>query len=175
MILHLNGMPGTGKRTVGLLLSQRLKARLVDNHSIINDVTRTHLHGSPAYIEAVKAETARILRTHPKETLVFTNALAAEHAGDRARLDQVADLARETGRIFWQILLTCDLQENQRRIVSPDRGLQQKLTDPQALAFLHRDYTIYHPPATHCVDLDTTHLTPEQAADQLLDCLSRSL
>ncbi|MBN9418450.1 hypothetical protein ABS71_15440 [bacterium SCN 62-11] len=172
MIVHFNGMPGTGKRTVAVLLSQRLPGRLVDNHSIINEVIRTHQHGSPAYIEAVKAETGRILRLYPDEPLIFTNALAAERAEDRARLDQIADFARESGRVFWQILFGCDLEENQRRIVSPQRGPQQKLTDPVVLEGLHRDYTIYHPPAAHRLELDVTRLTAEQAADQLVELLA---
>ena len=172
MIVHLNGMPGTGKRTLAVLLSQRLPGRLVDNHSIINEVTRTHQHGSPPYIEAVKAETGRILRLYPNETLIFTNALAAERSEDRERLDQVADFARGSGRIFWQILLRCDLQENQRRVVSADRVLQQKLTDPAVLEGLHRDYTIYHPPAAHRLELDVTQLSPEQAVDQLAKLLA---
>ena len=50
------------------------------------------------------------------------NALAAERPEARARLDPFAEHARQHGRPFWQILLHCDLAENQRRILSPQRA-----------------------------------------------------
>ncbi len=42
MIIHLNGMPGTGKLTIARLVAQELEGRLVDNHSIIDEVTLEH-------------------------------------------------------------------------------------------------------------------------------------
>lgn len=169
MILHLNGMPGTGKLTVARILSIRMNAQLVDNHEIINEIIKTHPHGSAAYIKAVMEETGR--RLLMDQDLIFTNALAAENPEDRARLDQIAEHARHTGQVFWQILMTCELAENQRRIVEPERRLHQKLGDPEMLAKLHRDYTIYHPPATHRLEVDTTRLTPEEAAEVILASL----
>lgn len=168
MILHFNGMPGTGKRTVAQIVCQRLGARLVDNHSIINPILQTHSHGGPGYQRAVLQETGRLLELHRQETLVFTNALAAERPEDRARLDQIAEHARQHGRAFWQILLHCEMAENQRRILSPQRAQHQKLMDPNILEQLHRDYTIYHPPAEHPLALDTSGLSPDQAAEQIL-------
>lgn len=167
LILHLNGMPGTGKLTVARILSDRLNARLVDNHSIINEVIKKHSQGSPEYMRAVMEETGRILGGGGQ--LIFTNALAAENPKDRARLDQIAEHARRTGQIFWQILLNCELAENQRRLLDPQRRELQKLDDPEVLAQLHLDYSIYHPPATHHLELDTSERSAAETAELILE------
>lgn len=164
MIVHLNGMPGTGKLTVGRLLAAALGARLMNNHSIINQVGRGH----PEYTAFIMRLAADVLAGG--RPLVCTNSLVAELADDRARFSQIA----AAGDPFVQVWLHCEPAVNLQRVTSSDRADLGKLTDPAALANLRARYTIYHPPAAHPLELDTTASTPAETCRFILDFLGSS-
>ena len=48
-IIHINGWPGTGKLTVGRLLAERLGARLVDNHTLLNPAEALFSRSDPLH------------------------------------------------------------------------------------------------------------------------------
>lgn len=181
MLIHLNGMPGVGKLTVAQILADRLSSHLVDNHSIINAAyVPGHAHGSVGYLRTLRALNALLyqeltLPDAPKN-LIFTNALANEYHEDLERFQAVFDLASQRGDAFIPILLWCDLDENLRRVVSPDRRLKKKLTKPDVLKTTHEKYTIIHPcDHPNQIRIDTTHNTPDQTAQIILDHVARFL
>lgn len=175
MLIHLNGMPGVGKLTVAQILADRLSAHLVDNHSIINAAyVPGHAHGSDGYVRTLKALNTllyqELTRPDAPKNLIFTNALANEFGEDRERFQAVFDLAQQRGDAFVPVLLWCDLEENLRRVVSPDRKLKKKLTKPDILKTTYEKYTIIHPnDHPNQIRIDTTDKTPEQTAQIIID------
>lgn len=174
MLIHINGMPGTGKLTVARLIGERLRARVVDNHAIIDQVTPEHPRDSSTYVPAVVAAMTKFLATYQDKVVVFTNAFAAEIESDRERFHQIAEAADHRGVPLIQILLVCSAQENARRVASEDRGQRGKLRDPEALSTLRSRYTMYHPPSPRRLELDTTALSADEAAERIVAFIQRS-
>lgn len=172
MIVHLNGMPGTGKLTIAKILAVELDAALVDNHCLIDKITPAYALGSEEYLalleQAVKGTIEQLLRDNPARPVVMTNALAAESVGDRRRFEQIAGIAARWELRFLQVLLTCEPEENRRRLQSESRVGTGKLTDPSVLDDLRQRHRLHHPDADFAMTLDVTRLSPRAAATAIL-------
>ncbi len=170
MIIHLNGMPGVGKQTVAKSLAEKLNARLIDNHLLIDLVTAIHERGSSKYMSMIKRLTDIVLAEitkKPDEIFVFTNALVNELSEDKERLSYLLEFENDHNFPFVQVLLNCDLTENKNRIISGPRKLKGKLTDAAELEELHKMYSIYHPPAEFSLKIDTTNLSADEVSEQI--------
>ncbi|MBI1327512.1 MAG: AAA family ATPase [Alphaproteobacteria bacterium] len=171
MIIHLNGMTGVGKLTVGKLLAGKLGARLIDNHSVLDLVTAVHVRRTPLYfvmIDKIMDVVFNEISTLPKEQIfIFTNCLSTTHAEDMARQDAIANFAAVDNRPFIQVMLTCTLEENKKRVISADRTSKRKLLDPVILEDLCQRLTMYHPLAEHMLTIDTTDKIPETTAEEI--------
>lgn len=173
MIIHINGMPGVGKFTVAKLLAEKLNARLIDNHLLIDLVLTICKRGSEEYISLIKKMMSVILEQiaeTPDQTFIFTNALAEKAEGDKERFHQIQHFAENSKIPFVQILLKCDLEENKRRLVSEERKIKCKLMDADELQNLQK-YTIYHPPTELAFEIDTTRLSAQNVAEKINDFL----
>ncbi len=176
MIIHLNGMPGVGKLTIAKLLAEKLNARLIDNHLLIDLVIAIHERGSSDYLLMIKKLTDIVLAEIGKTTnniFIFTNALAAELSEDRNRLAYLIQFAKNYEFPFVQVRLDCDLEENKKRIISESRKLKGKLVDTGELEQLFRNYSIYHPPADYQLTINTTNLTADEVSEQIKKYISK--
>ncbi|HMS39005.1 MAG TPA: AAA family ATPase [Pyrinomonadaceae bacterium] len=170
MIVHINGMPGVGKLTVAKTLATKLNFRLIDNHLLIDLVTTVWKHGSAEYLSMLKKITGVVLEEiakKPNEIFIFTNALSAELEEDRERFDRLSGFAKDKNIPFVQIFLDCDLEENQRRIVSEERKTKGKLMNADELEEIHKNYTIYHPPTKFALIINITNLSAEEVSGQI--------
>lgn len=52
MLIHINGWPGTGKRTIGERLARLLDARFLHNHLILDLIDTCSDRGAPLGIHA---------------------------------------------------------------------------------------------------------------------------
>jgi hypothetical protein len=162
-------MPGVGKLTVANILAKNINARLVDNHLLIDTVVSVCDRGSADYQKLLK-EMMNVVLHHisnsPNQVFIFTNALSAEYEEDRQRFDQIRLFAENKNIPFVQILLSCDLETNKQRVISEDRNLKGKLTNPDELEKL-KEYTIYHPTTRHALSIDTTSLTASETSAKI--------
>ena len=85
-----------------------------------------------------------------------------------AREYQSASLA--SGRPFFPIIITCDIDENRRRIAAPERinGGTLKLHSVEILEDLRARCELFHFNVDEEIHLDITHLSPTQAAKSIL-------
>jgi cytidylate kinase len=78
LLIHLNGAPGVGKLTIARLMAPRLKARVLDNHTVYNVAFALTEFRSPQFYDAVRAVRdaafEQILRLPADETVILTNA-----------------------------------------------------------------------------------------------------
>ena len=170
MIVHLNGWPGVGKRTIGECLAKRLGARFVHNH-LLHDVAIACCGlGDPGrwtLYDAVRAAAYEALAARPaSESFVMTNALCDGCAREEDAWRHVVDLARRRGVRLVPIVLEADLPENRRRVASLGRA-GRTLSDPELLASLRATATLQKPPSPDLLALDVTHLAAEDAAERL--------
>lgn len=168
-LIHINGRPGVGKKTIGSLLAKKIDAAFIDNHTLLNPAVAACGRGTEGYprivrkvVEAVFDELKHELQKRP---VVLTNTLTEEVAEHRMYFDEIKALARKANTDLVSIELSADFNENARRIVTPSRKKSLKLTDANTLSQLYRDFSMVSDP--NVFELDTTSMKAHQSAKAL--------
>lgn len=175
MIVHLNGWPGVGKKTIGHILAARLGARFIHNHLLHDIAIACHGLEDPKRWELyseVRQAAYRGLRSRPRdEPFVMTNALCSGSAREREAWSHVVDLAMDRQVSLIPVVLEAELAENERRLKSPLR-VGRKMVDPKLLReFISAD-TIQKPDVPELLVLDVTKLSAETAAEVIFGHVS---
>ncbi|MBM2577665.1 hypothetical protein JQC91_15265 [Jannaschia sp. Os4] len=171
-LVHLNGWPGTGKRTVALALAARIGARVLHSHLVLDPASALFERGTPeraALRERLRATLYEAAVGLPPEVpLIVTDALAATDAG-APLIETTLHLARARGGLV-PFVLEVGPEENARRLADPARAGTGKLTDPSVLADLRRRHALLRLPGARSVNV--TDLSAEAAADRLAAMLA---
>ncbi|MGE0240044.1 MAG: AAA family ATPase [Parvibaculaceae bacterium] len=175
MIIHLNGWPGVGKKTIGEIVAARLGARFIHNHLLHDVAIACHGLNDPkrwALYEEVRQAAYQALRARPREEIfVMTNALCAGSEREREAWNHVVSLAADREAPLVPIVLRADFAENARRLRNRERvGL--KMTDPGLLREFMTADAIQRPDTPEFLELDVTQLSPRDAAEAILDHVS---
>jgi hypothetical protein len=172
MLIHLNGLPGVGKLTVGRALATRLGGRLLDNHAVCNLAFTLTDFGTEAFYETVLAVRdiayARVRSLDARVPVVLTNVLTTDDVGEEY-WRALRRLAEDRGSPFLAVTLHCDFEENARRLTTPSRGLLLKLTDPETVKRGFDGAKLIEAGADRRLRLDTTGLSADEAADRIAD------
>ncbi len=92
---------------------------------------------------------------------VFTNVLKDDEDGVR-QYDRIRRLAHLRGSLFLSVMLDCEVDEQVRRIDTPDRVARLKGSDPEGYQ-LHRYSTeLLQSPPQAVVHIDTTRVGPSE-------------
>lgn len=170
MIIHLNGWPGAGKKTIGQVLAKQLEARFIHNH-LLHDVAITcagfDMEQRWVVYEAVRSAAYNALAKRPKsEVFVMTNALCKNALREQDAWKHVVELAIRRDMPLIPIVLTLDAEENFKRVQSSDR-VGKKLSDPKELEGYFVVDSIQIPDVAETFILDVTRLSAEVAAKQI--------
>jgi len=179
-VVFLLGYPGVGKRTVGTQLCRLLNGVLVDNQLINRPLlTLFKWDGkfpTPLEIwERVVPIRKAVLGTiedlaPPSNSYVFTNVLKDDEQG-AADYTEIQALARRRGSLFLSAMLDCDVEEQVRRIDTPDRIALMKGSDPEGYRRHRHQTRLFQPPKDQVIYLDTTEVPPERSAEKIHDAL----
>ncbi len=170
MIIHLNGWLGAGKKTIGSVLAERIRARFIHNNLLhdvaiactgVADPDRRRL-----YEQVRDAAYARLRRRPATEVFVMTNALCKNAPHEIEAWRHVVELAISRRIPLVPVVLEVAPEENSRRLQSQDR-IGKKLRDPIELQSYFASDTLQYPAVPELLVLDTTHLSPEQSAAQI--------
>lgn len=177
-LVVLIGFAGTGKYTVGRLLSARTGARLVDNHLINNPVfTAVGADGVTPLPAAVWEKVAGIRRlvyetireiAPPGLGYVFTLEMREKDPAAHRAFRDLEELAAARRGLLVPVRLVCDLEELCRRVVSPDRVGRLKDISADNARKKFSEHTVLDPKHEHTRTVDVTSLTPEESADAVL-------
>jgi hypothetical protein len=191
-IIHLNGFPGTGKLTIARKLVEQLnrgfgkqhpsdnarpaRAKLVHNHLLIDPAAAVLERKQEGYNELRTAIRQAVFTTLVKESstydtiYVFTDWQSGNVLGTEVCKEYLT-MAKARGSQFIPILITCDEQENVRRIQGVERAISTKLTDSELLVQWRQEVD---PPPVYLfsdekarLELDVTSFKPEQAAEAI--------
>jgi hypothetical protein len=176
-IIHINGFPGTGKKTIATHLERKLSssglpAQLTHNHVLINPAKLPRTHpGYQAERKAIRNEYFKpLIEDHNTygTTYIFTDFQSTDAIGSSV-CEEYAALAAKRGCMLIPILLFCDEAENLSRAVSDDRAEHGKLTDAGVVRNLLRNGTVVYrfSADTESLELDVTKLPAEEAANIL--------
>jgi GNAT superfamily N-acetyltransferase len=181
-VVLLLGYPGVGKRTVGSHLTELLDAVLVDNQ-LINIPLLTLFKWDGKFLlpteiwDRVGPIREAVLGTiedlAPKSnSYVFTNVLKDDEDGV-IQYSRIRSLAQRRGSLFLSVLLSCEVDEQVRRIAAPDRIARLKGSDPEGYR-RYRDHTkLFQPPPGEVVQIDTTTIGARQNAETIHEILLR--
>ena len=68
-------------------------------------------------------------------------------------------------------MLDCDVEEQVRRIDTPDRIALMKGSDPEGYRRHRQEIQLFQPPADEVIYLDTTDISPARNAERIHDAL----
>ena len=170
MMIHLNGWPGAGKKTIGEALAHRIGARFIPNH-LLHDVAIVcaglQTEARWTFYEAVRREAYEALAAQPhSDVFVMTNALCRNSVREQQAWGHVVELARVRQVPLIPIVLQVERAENLRRLQSAER-VGKKLTDPCELEVYFAGDAIQHPDVPEALLLDVTRLSAEAAAERI--------
>jgi shikimate kinase len=174
MIIHLNGWPGVGKYTVGKIVAERLGARFLDNHTLLNIAIALTDRGTPAYYElATKTRDLAfeaISKLPSSEPVVMTGVVAS--GGSNSFLIDnwraILSLAERRGCNVYSVTLSCSKDENAWRMSNEDREAHRKKRNPKLLAELLQTRQLLNDGAIASMEIDNTNLSPDSCADAVI-------
>ena len=173
MIIHINSYPGVGKLAIAKILQERLRGRLLDNHSIYNVALALTEFKSPEYFDTIRAvrEIAykRVLELPEGIPVILTNAHFANSEWGNECWDAAKELSRLRGVPLLVVVFDCSVEENAKRIQSLDRELKRKPRDPTMFRGNAKDKPLLDRDGDHLLRLDITDLTAEEAAARVGD------
>lgn len=171
-ILHINGLPGVGKLTIGRLVAEQWGGRLLDSHSVYNVGFALTTPKTPEFYETVRAVRAvaydRALQLDAAVPLVLTNAHFDDSAWGNEGWDAAIDLARRRGSKLYIAVLHCDRAEHDGRIRSPERAGKRKPQDPDFYTAAAKGRRLIDRGGDALLHLDTTGLSPQESAARLI-------
>lgn len=175
MIIHLNGWPGVGKKTIGEALARKIGARFIHNH-LLHDIAIVcaglQTEARWTLYETVRREAYAVLATQPRsDVFVMTNALCRNSVREQQAWQHVVELALVRQVPLIPIVLQVEREENLRRLQSAER-VGKKLTDARELEGYFAEDTIQHPDVPEALLLDVTRLPAEDAAERVVSHVS---
>ncbi|CAG8904834.1 unnamed protein product [Penicillium egyptiacum] len=168
-LIHINAFPGAGKLTVAehlVALSANLK--LIHNHLLINPADAVLHRTQPGYQSLRRALRTAIftsLATEPatfNTTYLFTDFQTTNEQGASV-CAEYAQAAKDRGCLLIPIVLTCDEDENIRRMTQLEREKHAKLMDTELLRMFRKGAPIFEfKDRKEFLKIDVTHLEPEE-------------
>lgn len=170
-VVHLNSWAGAGKLTIARTLAPMIGARLLDKHTLMNPALAVQDRGTPAFRalrQALRDLTFDAAARLPAETPIVLTDAFSDDPYEEQLFEDVTTLAQTRRAPLIRVILDISEAENIRRLTQPARAEGRKLTDPDILRNDRANHVLLghnHPQAIH---LDVTDLTPQKAAETLL-------
>ncbi|OIW23597.1 hypothetical protein CONLIGDRAFT_637563 [Coniochaeta ligniaria NRRL 30616] len=179
--IYINGYPGVGKLTVARELERILpKSKIYDNHLLIDPIAELVDRSSPEY-NAVRTNLRRLIldviatsESTRGTTWIFTDSRCTNEVGSSAVQDYV-DASEKRDVPFVPVIMTCDPEENARRIVDEGRGKggRTKLRDMDVLRSIREQEDMYRFGHELELELDVSCLSPQKAAQRIVDHVTK--
>jgi len=169
LVLWMTGLSGAGKSTIANLVERELHRRGHFTYLLDGDNVRHGLNSDLGFTEADRVENIRrvaeVSRLMVDAGLIVIVSFISPFRTER----EMARSLFEPGE-FIEVFVDTPLQEAERR---DPKGLYRKARAGELQNFTGID-SPYEPPEKPEVHIDTTALTAEQAAEEVIDRLSRS-
>ncbi len=169
--LWFTGLSGSGKSTVAVELEGTLNEMGVLSYRLDGDNVRLGINKNLGFSAEDRTENIRRIGEISK-LFVDTGVIALSSfiSPYRADRDQVRALHEAAGMDFIEIFVDCSLEAAESR---DPKGLYKKARAGEIKGFTGIDDP-YEAPETPEVSIDTTDLTPDEAAQEVLLYLERS-
>jgi hypothetical protein len=179
-VVFLLGYPGVGKRTVGSHLTELLDGVLVDNALISIPLLTLFKWDGKVPITMEIWERVGLIREAvlgtiedlaPKSNSYVVTTVLKDDADGTRQYDRIRGLARRRGSLFLAVMLDCEVDEQVRRIDSPDRVARLKGSDPEGYRRHRYNTKLFQPPPGEVAHIDTTAVGPRENAERIYEML----
>lgn len=165
-LIFLHGTPGVGKLTVARELARVTGYKLFHNHLTVDLVGSVFEFGTPPFIELREKIWLEVFSegaSNEVKGIIFT--FAFEPTVREGFVQRVSTAVESRGGEVSFVKLTCSPEELEKRITSESRSRFGKLTSLEQFRELNDAGAFIDPGVTKDrLVLDTTNLTPEEAA-----------
>ena len=173
LLVFIYGSPASGKLTIARELASRTGLALFHNHLIVDAVGAVFPFGSDAFVRLREQLWLSVITeaAHESRSLIFT--FAPEPTVTRGFVENVrAKVETEGGRVLF-VALTVSADEQERRLVVPDRSAFGKLRSVELLRSLRDGFAACEAAMPKpALALDTVCLTPSVAAEAIVQAMS---
>ncbi len=163
-VLWFTGLSGAGKSTIANLVEKKLAARGRHTFLLDGDNVRHGLNRDLGFTEADRIENIRrvgeVARLMTDAGLIVLTAFISPFRAEREMVRRMVPEGE-----FFEIFVDTPLAEAEKRDV---KGLYAKARAGELKNFTGID-SPYEPPQSPEIHVDTTTLTPDQAADRIVD------
>ncbi len=169
-LVFIYGPPAAGKLMVSNELAALTGYKVCHNHLAIDAVEPIFDFGTALFfklVEIIRLETvaeAACLNINLICTFCYAKDLDDPH------VDKLLNLVKSNGGEICFVLLVCDKKELAKRVKSKSRRKFGKINNTVKLNELLDKYELFSPvPQQATLCLDTTHLSPPRAAQQIIE------
>lgn len=181
-LIILYGSPAVGKLTVAKVLAKKTGYKLFHNHLVSDLVESVFAFGTADYANLAERFKLMIIKEAAKQNIDLILTLVygietLEGKGDERLIKTIVNTVERRGGTSHFIRITCEKEEQVRRLGNNSRKLFKKLTDPDILAQIDDQYQLDSKIISfaNALELDTTSLSPQESVQQILAYLeSRS-
>lgn len=181
--IYLLGFPGVGKYTIAQEIAEQADAVVVDSQLVNMPIFQLFKPDGKTPLPPQVFDKAKqvwgvvfdaiVELADPSHNFVLTNVLLDEKQSDHAWFQTVAAMVTQREGHLLPVRLLCDLEENRRRIVAPQRNERLKTIDSHFPEELYGEWTVLNPDHPNTLTLDVTDLSPEPAAARIVDATAR--
>lgn len=180
-VIALTGFPGVGKLTVARSIADSIEgsggvALVVDNHWVNNPIfgliAQDGVTPLPTEVwQRVGEVASAVFRTVETLTPRSWNVIFTQYLDGITDIDwlpTIGRIAEQRGATFVPVRLVCEVEENARRIVQPERRALMKSTDPEEPYRLALGDASDDSGSPNSLTLDVTITPPADAARLIL-------
>jgi len=177
-LVVLIGFAGTGKYTIGRILSERTGARLIDNQLINNPVFKVVKADGVTPLPAAVWDKVRAIRgivydsirelSPPGLSFIFTLELRESDPAAHQAFRDLEELATARESLLIPIRLICDVEELCRRVSDPARAERLKDISPDNARKKWAEHTVLNPKHENTRTVDVTTKSPDESVETIM-------
>jgi len=168
-LLIIYGAPAAGKLTIATEVARRTGFKLFHNHVSIDCVKPVFDFGTQPFLRMIETIRFAMIAEAAREGVDLIHTFVYASGEDDEHFANLIASAEDNGGELRLVLLKCDADELKARIGNDSRVKIGKLSDPDAVDRSLTKYDLRSPyPGRESLEIDTTAITVEEAADEIV-------
>lgn len=174
-LIFLHGAPGVGKLSVARELARSTGFRLFHNHLTVDLVSSVFPFGSEPFVLLREQVWRSVFHEAAKHDISLIFTFSPEGTVRERFIEDALEIVEGCGGSLYFVELTCAENELEQRIESPSRKEFGKLSSFQQYQKLKEAGAFNYRKMPDSFSLETTRLSPADAADLIRDYLGLEL